>query len=503
MMKKQLQRLLAAVLAAALLWALPASAGAAGRFTDVPAGHWAAEEINRAVDLGVFQGETATRFGVGHHMTRAAFAVVLCRFFGWELVQPDHGTYDDVQDTGAWYYSAVETAYAHGAITRQTDTFRPADPITREEMAVMLVRALGYGTIAGLARDLPIPFTDVETNAGYLAMAYELGLFSGTTKTTFSPDRVATREQTAVILMRLYDKLYQTQPEQAGIACSGENLTDLTGFSVVAVPACRLIYNGTVQVSHPMEQETEAAIVSSAREAGAAVLLQVTGSTYSLRGTAAETAGQLAAAVTEGGYDGLFLDIPKLKEFTSKKTLTALVTAVDKALADKLLYVAVEAPAWQGTAYLGYDYAALGTAADRLVVRIAPYSRMTEDFPTAPMEPLEEVYYALGELRDAVPTEKLSLLVTTTGSVWKNGKKSGTMDTGELAEMLADTGTESYYSSRYGCAYLTRTEEKTTTVVWYLDSRAMKQRRQLAAFFGVNQICFSDLTSMPRETAEP
>ena len=101
---------------------------------------------------------------------------MLCRLFGWEMISPETGSYTDNQDPSAWYFSAVETAYAHGAITDQTDEFRPRDPITREEMAVMLVRAMGYGTIAGLAQDLPMPFQDVTTNAGYIAMAYELGL---------------------------------------------------------------------------------------------------------------------------------------------------------------------------------------------------------------------------------------------------------------------------------------------------------------------------------------
>ena len=239
-MKKRLQRLCAGALAAMLLLcAVPVSAKAAGRFTDVPAGYWAAEEIERAVELGLFQGETATRFGVGHQMTRGAFAVVLCRFFGWEMTRPEHGTYTDVQDTGAWYYSAVETAYAHGAITSQTETFRPGDPITREEMAVMLIRALGYGTIAGLVQELPMPFTDVRTNTGYLAMAYELGLVSVTDKTTFSPERAATREQTAVILIRLYDKLHQEEPERLGILSSNWDLTELAGCGIVAVTAAR------------------------------------------------------------------------------------------------------------------------------------------------------------------------------------------------------------------------------------------------------------------------
>ena len=220
-MKRRLQWFCSCALLCALLVtaALPAPAAAASTgFSDVPESHWAADSIRRAVDLGLFQGQTPTRFGLGAPMTRGAFVVALCRLFGWEMVTPEAGSYTDNQDKSAWYYSAVETAYANGAITRQTDTFRPREPITREELAVMLVRAMGCGTIAGLAQDLPMPFRDVTTNVGYIAMAHELGLVNGTAATTFSPDQTATREQAAVMLIRLYDSYHAAAPEKTGIA---------------------------------------------------------------------------------------------------------------------------------------------------------------------------------------------------------------------------------------------------------------------------------------------
>ena len=71
-MKKRLQRLLSGLLAAALLWALPVSAGAAGRFADVPESHWAAEEIGRAAEA---EG-AALREAAGKHLEAAAEFIV-------------------------------------------------------------------------------------------------------------------------------------------------------------------------------------------------------------------------------------------------------------------------------------------------------------------------------------------------------------------------------------------------------------------------------------------
>ena len=494
-MKRFLGRSLSCLLLAALLiGAVPAGAASAG-FTDVPANSWAADDIRRCVELGLFQGETPTRFGMGRQMTRAAFTVVLCRLFGWPMETPERGTYADVQDTGAWYYSAVETAYAHGAITRQTENFRPQDPITRGEMAVMLVRALGWGTVAGLAQDLPMPFTDVATNAGYISMAYELGIINGTSATTFSPDRTATREQAAVMLMRVYDKYHSAAPALAGTA-AGTAAGDWSGYEAVAITGGRVSYAaGRVQVTRPAP-EREASLLAAARDSGAKALLHVTGGSSALQGKPLETASALARAVEDGGYDGLYLDLPQLAD-SRRSALTETVADLRSALGGKLLYVTAEAPAWQGKAYSAYDYAALAASADRLVLRVAAYQKESGGFTAAPLEPMEEVYYALAELKGTVPAEKLSLLLTTTGSQWKNGKRTFDADAGEIEALLADgKNTEQYYANRYACAYLVRTEQKNTVTVWYLDRQASQARRQLAAFFGVDQIWLSDLGSV-------
>lgn len=483
-MRQQLGRALACLTLLAVLaglWAAPASAAG---FRDVPANHWAAESIQRCVSLGFFQGKSAERFGVGEEMTRSAFAVVLCRFFGWETPAPEKTTFTDVP-ADAWYAGAVEAAYDHGAITDQSREFRPNEAITREELAVMLVRALGYGTIAGLAQDLPLPFQDVTTNAGYITMAYDLGLMDGTSSTAFSPAKTAPREQVAVILMRLYDMIHGDAPQVTAVV--PDAAADLTGLDAAAIPAARLIaVAGKAAVTESMTAEEAAAVRDAAHEAGAKALLYVTGGTSALNGDAQEAAAALAQAVEAGGYDGVFLDIPQLGE-ADRRDLTSLAKAVDTALEGKLFCLAAEAPTWAGKKYGGYDYAALSQEADLLVLRITSYENQSDAFPTAPVNPLEEVYYALASLKEEVEAGKLALMLDPEVSVWNLSGRRQELTTEELSKLMAEG--EHHYSNRYACAYLTgEGVGGEDLVAWFLDRQAVQERVQVARAFGVNQL---------------
>ena len=201
------KRILSALLAALLCVTLMPGVFAAGTvYSDVPADHWSVPSIERATELGIFNGVGEDRFGFGQSISRAAFVTALVRLFGWENVTPENATFADVT-SGQWYYTAVETAAANGAVPAASKNFRPEEALGRGEMAAMLMRALGYTSLAGTISGDDCPFSDVTTNKGFITMAYHMGIISGMGDGIFAPNAPATREQAAAILVRLYDKL--------------------------------------------------------------------------------------------------------------------------------------------------------------------------------------------------------------------------------------------------------------------------------------------------------
>lgn len=499
-MKQRLQRILGCLALCGLLagW-LPAGVSAAP-FRDVPESHSAAEAVRRCTELGILPGETSASFGLGHPITRADFAAAAARLFGWDTTAAvQRQTYPDVPGS-AWYAGAVEAAAANGALTSQSGLFRPQDSLTREEMAVFLVRALGYGSIAGLAQELAIPFRDVRTNAGYIAIAYDFGLMGGTSRTTFSPSRPVTRENAAVILMRLYDKLQAPAVPRMGILSPAESLPDLTGYEVLAVPDGTLITAGGPSIAGRLPEAETAALRDAVRRAGAQAFLYLPGGSTALNGGTEETAAAVISTVAGDGYDGLVLDLGRLKT-AQRPAMTALIKALKAGLGERPLFVAAEIPVWQTGAYEdwdGYDCAAIADSVDYLILRTAPVEEDGGSFPAAPVEPLENAYYSLGELAETVGRDKLSLMVTTTGTFFLDGHEESPLSRAELDTLLADEDTLNYYSGRYACAYLTFTLENKEAVAWHLDARAIGERARLAGMFGVETLFISDLNNLPQ-----
>ena len=226
-------------------------------YSDVPSGHWAEESIEEATALGIFRGVSEGRFGLEQPISRAEFVTALTRLFGWESAAPQKSSYTDVPED-AWYASAIETARANSAVASSGNLFRPEEAVTRSELASMLLRSLGYTYLAGAAAEYNVPFSDVTVNRGFITLAYDLGLMTGTEERVFEPDAPATREQAATALMRVYHQL-EAEPvllESAGdyrtisiaVPMAQENaempVTPLEPLTDLYATLRRLKYNG-------------------------------------------------------------------------------------------------------------------------------------------------------------------------------------------------------------------------------------------------------------------
>ena len=490
MKNKWVRRCSTLLLCCLLAGFFPARASAAV-FQDVPSGHWAGASISRCADLGFFQGKTANTFGLGQSMTRCAAVVVLDRFFGWEEVD-FRLPYTDVP-TDAWYAGALRSAYVNGAVTGQSREFRPADPITREELAVMLIRALEYATISGMAQDLPQTFTDIDTNLGYIAMARDLGLVNGIRADTFVPGGAATREQVAVILMRLYDKLQGETPASMEIVSSVE---EMSGLDSVAVNGAALTSGGAVKGTLGSKQVQEIRAAAGGKEQ----LLYVSGTASFLHKKADAAVQNLVGAVMADNYDGLVLEISGMSA-KYQEQLTAFVKKLSNALGQDKLILVLPAPdkGENGTPNQGngYDYAGLGQAADQLVLRMKRPVELSNNFPVAPLEPLESVYWGVSQLRSAgVTPDKVSLMLTAEG-VYYSGKSERDRLTGRELQQRLENGWQYNYSERYGCAYLEKGE--TNEAIWYLDGTAAEAHLRMLKLLGVDGLCVENPAAASEE----
>lgn len=130
--------------------------------------------------------------------------------------------FTDVREAD-WFYDDVVYAYENGLFSGTSDTtFSPNASMTRAMLVTVLYRLEGQPTVSGRSG-----FSDVKLNSYYedaVTWAADNGIVNGTGATTFSPNANVTREQMAAILYRY------AQYKQYGTTASA----GLNGFSDAA-----------------------------------------------------------------------------------------------------------------------------------------------------------------------------------------------------------------------------------------------------------------------------
>lgn len=172
---------------------LLAKGDAATLFLDTYADAWYSEEgwldyvVDNSLIKGMTDGPLAGCFAPYDNITRGQVATVLWRMAGSPQPQSASG-FSDV-NADAFYYDAVLWAQGEKVVTGYsgTGTFRPDDPVTREQLATMMGRYAAYvggenasETYASAAFNRAPGAGDVSAFAkGWMAWCYDNGLMTG------------------------------------------------------------------------------------------------------------------------------------------------------------------------------------------------------------------------------------------------------------------------------------------------------------------------------------
>ncbi|MFD2330935.1 S-layer homology domain-containing protein [Cohnella sp. GCM10020058] len=177
------------------------------QFADVQ-GSWAEEAVRTLASMLVIKGIDEGSFAPGAPVTRAELTAMIVRALGLQGTAETHTAFSDV-DSGSWYAGAVTAAVQAGIAQGDAGgRFRPDAPISRQEAAVMLMRAMttaGRSPAAGSPTALA-GFADAGQISAWareaMTAAVDSGLIQGDASGRLRPQQQITRAETAAMLLR-------------------------------------------------------------------------------------------------------------------------------------------------------------------------------------------------------------------------------------------------------------------------------------------------------------
>lgn len=169
--------------------------------TDIE-GHWASDAIQQAVELKFINGYTDNSFRPNASVTRGEFAAMLARAL--HLEEQSDADFADIDMIPAWARPYIASVVNAGIASGFEDnTYRPAQAITRAEVAAMIVRAKKLP----LENNAELTFKDADQIPNwakpYVAAAYKAGLLQGRDGGIFAPADQATRAEAVTLILAL------------------------------------------------------------------------------------------------------------------------------------------------------------------------------------------------------------------------------------------------------------------------------------------------------------
>ncbi|ANU27523.1 S8 family serine peptidase [Planococcus versutus] len=180
-------------------------------FSDIQ-NYWAKTQIEALASKGIILGKTDDLFAPKADVTRAEYATMLVRSLKLPLTA-EEGMFEDVNKKTTWATKEIEAAARAGIVQGLPGgTFDPKASISRQDAAVMIIRAVKYqeaSLLEGL--DASHKFKDSSKISPYaakdVAQAEALELITGRSGNVFDPKAKITRGETAAVIYRALDKM--------------------------------------------------------------------------------------------------------------------------------------------------------------------------------------------------------------------------------------------------------------------------------------------------------
>ena len=189
------------------LTVIPFAGAASPSFSDVPRNHWAYKEITEMAEKGIIKGYDNRTFRPNNEVTRAEFAKIMIAAADVDMDKRSVSqTFKDVPKSHwAFYYVEYAKPYLTGYKSGSTYTYKPDNSAVREDIAVALVRLLGYDKKYKADMNQLKKFRDSDDISpalrSYIAIAIQTDLMKGNNN-NFRPQDPITRAEAASLLYR-------------------------------------------------------------------------------------------------------------------------------------------------------------------------------------------------------------------------------------------------------------------------------------------------------------
>ncbi|GGH26149.1 S-layer homology domain-containing protein [Paenibacillus segetis] len=461
---------------------------------------YAKDSIINLHSKGIMNGTTSELFSPTKKITRAEFITTLVRLLRLEPSSSMIPAYKDVAPT-SWYYGSIQTA-TELALTEGTGgaMFEPSKPITRQEAATWIIRALKQKTTNSSSST---DYTDNSAIASwarpYVSTITKLGLMKGS-EGKFYPNQDITRQETAVLLDRLLqnnswstvlESTTQASKIQMGwqYGQTNEEYEQSIMKSNVNVLSPRWFF---LESDKTIKDYTNSSLVTWAKKNGKKIwpLLGNRSSqetTHQFLSSSERTAAaiqKIKSLVTKYDFDGINIDFENVLP-ADRENFSKFVSSLSEQLHSIGAVVSVDVSPDLGSDWTeAFDYRLLGQKADYLV--LMGYDEHWSGGSTpGPVASLSWVQSGLDTLLKQVPAEKVILALPLYNRDWTLNRNGTAVSSEDISlvdqdEKLQRLGVRAIWDSKLGQYTGDYSKNGITHRIWLEEARSLSLKYRMA-----------------------